>query len=56
MTRVARPVETGSVHEFVTFAGRTGAAMPRHAHRSSHAALLVLGGEVELEVNGRRGA
>ena len=25
----------------------------RHAHRSSHAAILVLGGEVEIEVNGR---
>jgi quercetin 2,3-dioxygenase len=53
MTRVARPAETGSVHEFVTFAGRTGAVMPRHAHLGSHAALLVLAGDVELEVNGQ---
>ena len=38
MTRIARPVETGNVHELMTFAGRTGrscrgtstgAAMPR---------------------------
>ncbi len=53
MSRVARPVETGGVHEMMVFAGRSGAAMPRHAHRSSHAAILVLGGEVEIEVNGR---
>jgi quercetin 2,3-dioxygenase len=53
MTRVARPVETAGVHEFVTFAGRSGSVMPRHAHLGSHAALLVLGGEVELEVNGQ---
>jgi quercetin 2,3-dioxygenase len=54
MTRIARPVETGSVHELVTFAGRTGATMPRHVHLSSHAALLVLSGEVELELDDRR--
>ncbi len=54
MSRVARPVETGGVHELMVFAGRSGAAMPRHVHRSSHAAILVLGGEMEIEVNGRR--
>jgi quercetin 2,3-dioxygenase len=53
MTRVSRPLETMGVHEFVTFAGRSGAAMPRHVHLSSHAALLVLGGEIELELNGQ---
>jgi quercetin dioxygenase-like cupin family protein len=37
-----------------TFAGKTGAAMPRHLHRGSHCAFLVLGGEVELELNGER--
>jgi quercetin dioxygenase-like cupin family protein len=28
--------------------------MPRHLHRGSHCAFLVLGGEVELELNGQR--
>ena len=37
----------------MTFAGRTGAVMPRHAHLGSHAAMLVLAGDVELEVNGQ---
>ena len=54
MTRVARPADTGGDHELATFAGRTGATMPRHAHRGSHAALLVMGGEVEVELDGRR--
>ena len=54
MTRIARPVETGNVHELVTFAGRTGSTMPRHMHLSSHAALLVMSGEVELELNDQR--
>ncbi len=54
MTRIARPIETGNVHELVTFAGRSGATMPRHVHLSSHAALLVLSGEVELELNDQR--
>ena len=49
MSRVARPAETAGVHESMAFAGRSGAAMPRHVHRSSHAAMLVLGGEVEIE-------
>ena len=54
MTRIARPVETGNVHELMTFAGRTGSTMPRHMHLSSHAALLVMSGEVELELNDQR--
>jgi quercetin 2,3-dioxygenase len=52
MTRVSRPAETNNVHEMVTFAGKSGASMPPHAHLGSHAALLVLGGEVELVLNG----
>ncbi len=54
MSRVSRPAETAGVHEMMTFSGRTGASMPRHTHLSSHAAILILGGEVELEVNGQR--
>jgi quercetin 2,3-dioxygenase len=53
MTRAARPADTGNVYELMMFSGRTGATMPRHVHRSSHAALLVLGGDVELELDGR---
>ena len=54
MTRSARPIDTGSVYELMMFTGRTGASMPRHVHRSSHAAFLVLSGEIELELEGRR--
>jgi quercetin 2,3-dioxygenase len=54
MTRIARPADTAGVYELATFAGRTGATMPRHLHRSSHAALLVMNGEVELELDGQR--
>jgi quercetin 2,3-dioxygenase len=53
MTRAARPVDTANVYELLMFSGRTGASMPRHLHRSSHTALLVLGGDVELELDGR---
>ena len=54
MTRMARPVDAANVYEFAIFTGRTSAAMPRHLHRGSHAALLVMSGEVELELNGNR--
>ena len=54
MTRAARPIDTANVYELAIFTGRTGAAMPRHLHRSSHAAFLVLGGEVHLELDGRQ--
>lgn len=54
MTRVSRAVDTANVYEMATFAGKSGAAMPRHLHRGSHSALLVLGGELELELNGER--
>jgi len=50
MKRIARREDTGDVHELATFAGNTGAAMPRHAHLSSHAAVLVLRGEIEFEL------
>jgi quercetin 2,3-dioxygenase len=52
MTRLSRPAETTNVHELVAFAAKSGASMPRHAHLGAHAALLVLGGIVELELNG----
>jgi quercetin 2,3-dioxygenase len=52
MTRISRPQETTNVHELVSFAGKTGASMPRHVHLGAHAALLVLAGEVELDLNG----
>ena len=54
MTRAARPIDTTNVYELSMFTGRSGAAMPRHLHRGSHAAFLVLAGEVELELDGRR--
>ena len=54
MKRIARPADTGDVHELATFTGNTGAAVPRHAHLGSHAAVLVLRGEVELELAGDR--
>jgi quercetin 2,3-dioxygenase len=38
----------------VSVSGRSGAAMPRHRHLSSHGALLVFSGELELELDGRR--
>jgi quercetin 2,3-dioxygenase len=50
---VARAVDTANVFEMATFSGRAGSTMPRHLHRGSHAAILVLGGEVELELNGQ---
>jgi quercetin 2,3-dioxygenase len=54
MKRIARREDTGDVHELVTFTGNTGAAMPRHSHLSSHAAVLVMRGEIELELSGDR--
>ena len=54
MKRIARREDTGDVHELATFTGNTGAAMPRHAHLSSHAALLVMRGEIELELDAER--
>jgi quercetin 2,3-dioxygenase len=54
MKRIARREDTGDVHELATFTGNTGAAMPRHAYLSSHAAVLVMRGEIELEVGGDR--
>ena len=54
MKRIARREDTGDVHELVTFTGNTGAAMPRHAHLSSHAAILVMRGEIEIELAGDR--
>ena len=54
MRRIARREDTGDVHELATFTGNTGAIMPRHAHLSSHAAVLVLRGEIELELGADR--
>jgi quercetin 2,3-dioxygenase len=54
MTRVSRPSDNANVYEMATFAGRTGAVMPRHLHRGSHCAFLVLAGEIEFELNGQR--
>jgi quercetin 2,3-dioxygenase len=54
MKRIARREDTGDVHELATFSGNAGAAMPRHAHLSSHAAVLVLRGEVEFELGADR--
>ena len=54
MKRIARREDTGDVHELATFTGNTGATMPRHAHLSSHAAVLVMRGEIEFELAGDR--
>ena len=54
MKRIARREDTGDVHELATFTGNSGAAMPRHAHLSSHAAVLVMRGEIEFELAGER--
>ena len=54
MKRIARREDTGDVHELATFSGNIGAAMPRHAYLSSHAAVLVMRGEIELEVGSDR--
>ena len=48
-----RPADTGDVHELATFTGNTGAAVPRHAHLSSHAAVLVMRGEDRVRARGR---
>src|ERR1700723_465137 len=52
MTRITRPVESGNTYEIATFAGATGATMPRHKHLASHAAMVVMAGDVELELDG----
>jgi quercetin 2,3-dioxygenase len=54
MTRITRPVESGATYEIATFAGLTGSAMPRHTHLASHAAMLVMAGDIELELEGNR--
>jgi quercetin 2,3-dioxygenase len=54
MKRIARPADTGDVHELATFTGNAGASMPRHSHLSSHAAVLVMRGEIEFELAGDR--
>ena len=54
MKRIARREDTGDVHELATFTGNSGAMMPRHVHLSSHAAVLVMRGEIEFELAGDR--
>jgi quercetin 2,3-dioxygenase len=54
MKRIARPADTGDVYELATFTGNSGAAMPRHAHLSSHAAVLIMRGEIEFELGDAR--
>jgi quercetin 2,3-dioxygenase len=54
MTRIARPQETGGTYELATFAGVNGSALPRHAHLATHSALLVMAGDVEMELDGKR--
>jgi len=54
MKRIARPSDSGGVYELIRFAGNTGAAMPRHVHLNSHAAVIVLRGRVELELGDAR--
>ena len=54
MTRTARPVETGNTYELTTFAGATGSSMPLHTHLASHAAIVVMAGDIEFELAGQR--
>jgi quercetin 2,3-dioxygenase len=54
MKRIARREDTGDVHELATFTGKTGATMPRHTHLSSHAAVLVMRGQIQFELGGDR--
>ena len=54
MRRIARREDTGDVHELASFTGNTGATMPRHTHLSSHAAVLVMRGEIEFELGAER--
>jgi quercetin 2,3-dioxygenase len=54
MTRIARPLETGNTYELATFAGVAGSAMPRHTHLASHSALVVMAGDIEMELDGKR--
>jgi quercetin 2,3-dioxygenase len=54
LRRIARREDTGDVHELTTFTGNAGASMPRHAHLSSHAAVLVMRGEIEFELGDDR--
>ena len=54
MKRVARPADTGDVYELATFSGNTGSRVPRHTHLSSHAAVLVMRGEIVFELGGER--
>ena len=54
MTRIARPIESGNTYELATFTGVTGATMPRHTHLASHVAMVVMDGDVELELDGNR--
>ena len=54
MKCIARREDTGDVHELATFTGNSGATVPRHAHLSSHAAVLVMRGAIEFELAGDR--
>jgi quercetin 2,3-dioxygenase len=54
MKRIARREDTGDVHELVTFTGNLGSTLPRHVHLSSHAAVLVMRGEIKVELSGDR--
>lgn len=54
MTRIARPQETGGTYELATFAGVSDSVMPRHVHLATHSALLVMAGDVEMELDGKR--
>src|SRR5262245_29228707 len=54
MKRIARPLDTGGVYELITFTGNADAAIPRHVHLSSHAAVLLMRGQVEVELGDDR--
>jgi quercetin 2,3-dioxygenase len=52
-TFIARPEDTGGLHEGVVVSGGKGSTFPLHVHERGHETLLVLDGELELWLDGR---
>ncbi|SOD92807.1 quercetin 2,3-dioxygenase [Spirosoma fluviale] len=49
----ARGVDTGDLYEWTVITGGKGAVMPSHVHHTTHEALFVVDGEVELWLDGQ---
>ncbi|GAB3162916.1 quercetin 2,3-dioxygenase [Telluribacter humicola] len=50
---IARGSDTGDLYEWTVITGGKGAALPSHSHSTTHEAILVLDGEVELWLAGK---